>query len=121
MPEGGVTWQQRVPVIIAHGLAHLVGHTHEEDADHHQMQACEQSLLRLALNSAHMDAVAKKENRDATNHNCNHSCAIMSGLEMTCRAGCADRAVEVGLCCPECVAVLQQPPLTSILKMSTQN
>ena len=48
--EPEVAWQQRVPVILAHGLAHLLGHTHEEDTDHQQMQATlSLSLLSLSL------------------------------------------------------------------------
>jgi ssRNA-specific RNase YbeY (16S rRNA maturation enzyme) len=114
--EAEIVWQQRVPVIVAHGLAHLLGHTHEEDADHQQMQACEQDLLRLALTSAHLNTTSgiesgstrqDKGNGRATN---TERSMPLPSLETACRAGCADRAVEVGVCCAACVSALYRPP-----------
>eukprot|EP01043_Picozoa_sp_COSAG02_P005206 COSAG02_NODE_140_length_34374_cov_913.416443_9_plen_241_part_00 len=115
--EAQVVWQQRVPVIVAHGLAHLLGHTHKEDADHQQMQACEQDLLRLALTSAHLNSMRETRRCSTTQDSGNgritttNSSMPLPLMETACRAGCADRAVEVGVCCAACVSALQRPPM----------
>ena len=115
--EPQVVWQQRVPVIVAHGLAHLLGHTHEEDADHQQMQACEQDLLRLALTSAHLNPTGDTRRCSTTQDKGNDRTTTTNRsmplrlMETGCRAGCADRAVEVGVCCAACVSALQRPPM----------
>jgi ssRNA-specific RNase YbeY (16S rRNA maturation enzyme) len=147
---GDIVWQQRVPVIIAHGLAHLLGHTHETDADHAEMQTCEQALLRQALTAAHAQAPPTRvhdnatctaaanddvsgANDDVSGANDDVSGAdedtaarnsrgsgtgrggrvsSLAGSSVLCRAGCAERAVAVGVCCPVCLAALQRKPQT---------
>ena len=44
-----VLWESRIPILLVHGLAHLIGHTHNTDSDHRTMQAVEKSLMRHAL------------------------------------------------------------------------
>ena len=111
-----VTWQQRLPVIIAHGLAHLLGHTHEDDTDHAQMQACEQELLRFALSSAQTDRIGDAEScsdaHDTTDTRtvATHSSVPLLSSRERCRADCAQRAVEVGACCAVCLSALQRLP-----------
>eukprot|EP01046_Picozoa_sp_COSAG06_P031194 COSAG06_NODE_3018_length_5954_cov_3.513744_4_plen_245_part_00 len=120
---GDIMWQQRVPVIIAHGLAHLLGHTHETDADHAEMQTCEQALLRQALTAAHAQAPPTRVHDNATAaanddvggadqdtaaRNSGGSVSSLAGSSVRCRAGCAERAVAVGVCCPVCLAALQR-------------
>jgi probable rRNA maturation factor len=44
----GVTLEQRIELLIAHGIAHLLGHDHIEDTEYRVMRRLEERLLRAA-------------------------------------------------------------------------
>ena len=44
----GVTLQQRIELLLAHGVAHLLGHDHIEDNEYKVMRRLEERLLRAA-------------------------------------------------------------------------
>ncbi len=44
----GVTLEQRIELLIAHGIAHLLGHDHIEDTEYKVMRRLEERLLRAA-------------------------------------------------------------------------
>jgi len=44
----GVTFKERVELLIAHGIAHLLGHDHIEDNEYKVMRRLEERLLRAA-------------------------------------------------------------------------
>ena len=44
----GVTLQQRIELLIAHGVAHLLGHDHIIDSEYRVMRRLEEKLLRAA-------------------------------------------------------------------------
>ena len=84
-PEGAaqVTWRQRTPVVITHGLSHLLGHAHEDDEEHDAMLSCERQILSAGLRAAARAA-----------------CSV-------CEEGCAEVAVDRGWCCARCTKALR--------------
>jgi len=44
----GVSLQQRIELLLAHGVAHLLGHDHIEDAEYKVMRRLEERVLRAA-------------------------------------------------------------------------
>ena len=50
-PQGIHDFSQRVPFLLAHGICHLIGHTHDDDNCHAAMEAEEARLLQ-ALHDA---------------------------------------------------------------------
>lgn len=40
------TLEQRLPILLAHGIAHLLGHDHETDDDYKKMATLERKLLK---------------------------------------------------------------------------
>uniref|UniRef100_M4BDU5 Uncharacterized protein n=1 Tax=Hyaloperonospora arabidopsidis (strain Emoy2) TaxID=559515 RepID=M4BDU5_HYAAE len=40
------TLEERLPVLMAHGLCHLMGYDHEQDDDYEHMQKAETHILR---------------------------------------------------------------------------
>ena len=47
-PNHGATLQQRIELLIAHGIAHLLGHDHIVDSEYRVMRRLEERLLRAA-------------------------------------------------------------------------
>ncbi|KAJ1630538.1 hypothetical protein T492DRAFT_1002468 [Pavlovales sp. CCMP2436] len=47
------TVARRLPLLIVHGICHLLGHDHEDDGDHVRMLALEEAILQAA--SGHID------------------------------------------------------------------
>ncbi|RLN48751.1 hypothetical protein BBJ29_006309 [Phytophthora kernoviae] len=43
------TIEERLPVLLAHGLCHLMGYDHEKDAEYERMQKAEDYILRRHL------------------------------------------------------------------------
>ncbi len=47
-PRWNQTFDERIPILIAHGIAHLLGYDHETEEGYKQMQKIEKMLLRVA-------------------------------------------------------------------------
>jgi probable rRNA maturation factor len=45
----GQTFEQRMPILIVHGICHLLGYDHENDADYKVMHKQETALLKKIL------------------------------------------------------------------------
>ena len=50
-PRWGQTFEERMIVLLAHGIAHLLGYDHETDEEYALMRKVEQKLLRTAASS----------------------------------------------------------------------
>ena len=46
-PELGQSFEERLTLLLVHGLCHLLGYDHETDEQHKKMQKLEQKLLKL--------------------------------------------------------------------------
>ena len=40
-----VTWEEHLPIILTHGVVHLIGYDHVKEEDYQQMAAKEESIL----------------------------------------------------------------------------
>jgi len=62
--KDNVPFQARLPVLLAHGLLHLLGYDHEDDKDYRQMRSKEYRVLRQ-FRQLHPQWTAAKERRPA--------------------------------------------------------
>ena len=54
--ELGISFHQRLQVLLVHGICHLLGYNHERDADYRVMHRKEKAILKKLLSATTHDA-----------------------------------------------------------------
>eukprot|EP01138_Halocafeteria_seosinensis_P000946 gb/GECG01000969.1/.p1 GENE.gb/GECG01000969.1/~~gb/GECG01000969.1/.p1 ORF type:complete len:176 (+),score=19.49 gb/GECG01000969.1/:1-528(+) len=59
-----ITWEEHLPIILTHGVVHLIGYDHVEDEEYKRMAAKEESIL-MQFRNAQEDVPGTKHSKAA--------------------------------------------------------